>query len=480
MTWTKSLNYFKLLLSFFAGILVGLGIIFLVLTGAVLEIKRKYEGKVYPGVYLFGQAVAGKSAEEIGEILREKEEALNQQKIIFYWKNSANGEKRWEIIPQMIDWQIDKEATINDLLTKGRRGGVGNLLLLYRLVVFPLEVKPTFKFSEEKLSNIISQMEQEVNRPVQDALFEFKADSSGKQGRVVNFQESKEGKELESRQVRTLVGLAFSRISLEKPVLAVDLPVKTIFPKITTDQSNNLGIKEFLAEGESFFKDSIPNRVHNIILAASYLHGVVIPPGETFSFAQKIGDISAASGYKPAYVIKQKQTILEDGGGVCQVSTTLFRAALNAGLPIVERHPHYYRVGFYEQGGYPPGLDATVYPPSPDLKFKNDTPAYILIQTVIDQEAKRLAFRLYGTADGRRVEVGKPVIHSQTPPPEPIYIDEPNLPAGVVKRIDSAHWGAKVSFTRKVWNADGSLKEEQTFWSNYVPWPAVYQRGTRQ
>jgi len=158
----------------------------------------------------------------------------------------------------------------------------------------------------------------------------------------------------------------------------------------------------------------------------------------------------------------------------------LFRAALNAGLPIVERKAHYYRVGFYEQGGYPPGLDATVYPPSPDLKFKNDTPAHILIQTIVDKEAKRLVFQLYGTSDGRRVEISKPVIHSQIPPPEPVYIDEPSLPAGVIKRIDSAHWGAKVSFTRKVFNADGSLKEEQTFWSNYVAWPAVFQRGVRQ
>lgn len=479
------MDYFKLLTSFFAGVLLGLALIFLVLGGVVLGIKRKYEGKIYPGIYLFGEAVSGKGIEEIEEILAKKEEEINQQKVIFYWQGNGVkpgggnatlvGEKRWEIIPQMIDWQINRQATINELLTKGREGNdLENFFLLYRLVLFPLEVKPTFKFSEEKLSSIIDQIALEVDRPVQDALFEFKG------GKVLNFQQSKEGRELDKGEVKKLVSLAFSRVSGEKPTIALDLPVKTILPKVTTDQSNNLGIRELLAEGESFFKDSIPNRVHNIILASSYLHGIVIPPGEIFSFAAKIGDISATSGYKPAYVIKQKQTVLEDGGGVCQVSTTLFRAALNAGLPIVERKAHYYRVGYYEQGGYPPGLDATVYPPSPDLKFKNDTPAYILIQTVIDKEAKRLAFQLYGTSDGRRVEVQKPIIHSQTPPPEPIYVDEPSLPAGVIKRIDSAHWGAKVSFVRKVWNADGSLKEEQTFWSNYVPWPAVYQRGAGQ
>ncbi|MGB9706719.1 MAG: VanW family protein [Microgenomates group bacterium] len=457
------------------GCLFGGVIIFLVLTAAVLAIKDKYQGLVYPGVFVFGESVSGKNVGELEEFLSEKEAEINQQKVIFFWQNGVGEEKRWEIIPQMIGWELDKQAMINEVLTKGREGDtVGSFANLYRLLIFPLEIKPTFKYSQEKLEQIVAQMAAEVDRPVQDALFEFK------QGKVINFQVSKEGREVDKKQVKSLVVLAFSRTGGGKPLVALDLPVRAIKPKITTEQSNKLGIRELLAEGESFFKDSIPSRVHNIILASSYLHGVVIPPGETFSFAQKIGTISAEVGYKPAYVIKNKATVLEDGGGVCQVSTTLFRAALNAGLPIVERQPHYYRVGFYEQGGYPPGLDATVYPPSPDLKFKNDTPAYILIQTVVDKEAKRLAFQLYGSSDGRRVEISKPVVHSQTPPPEPIYIDEPSLPAGVVKRIDSAHWGAKVSFTRKVFNADGSLKEEKTFWSNYVSWPAVYQRGVGQ
>jgi len=458
--------------AFLLGCLVGGVIIFLVLTAAVLLIKDKYQSKVYPGVFLFSQPLGGKDISQLEELLSQKDEEISQRRIVFLWNN---GEKRWEIIPQMIDWSINQPSLINEAMTKGRGGsGLVSFLEIYRLLVFPLEIKPDFKYSQEKLEQLVVQMAGEIDRPTQDALFEWK------DGKVVNFQVSKEGREVDRGEVKSLIILAFSQTAREKPLIALDLPVKTLLPKITTNQSNRLGIHQLLAEGESFFKDSIPSRVHNIILASSYLHGVVIPPGETFSFAKKIGTISAEVGYKQAYVIKNKATVLEDGGGVCQVSTTLFRAALNAGLPIVERQPHYYRVGFYEQGGYPPGLDATVYPPSPDLKFKNDTPAYILIQTVVDKEAKRLAFQLYGTSDGRKVEVGKPVIHSQTPPPEPIYVDEPSLPAGVVKRIDSAHWGAKVSVTRKVWNADGSLKEEKTFWSNYVAWPAVYQRGVGQ
>lgn len=455
---------------------------FLALTISVLGIKDKYQGKVYPGVYLFTESMAGKTIEQLEEFLTKKEAEINQRKVILYWQNPpAGGEKRWEIIPQMIDFSLDWQATINELMAKGRAdSGLANWEELYRLLILPIKIKPTFKYNREKLEATISQMANEVNRPVQDALFEFNPSASSGQDKVTNFQISKEGREVDGGQVKTLIILAYNQSDLEGQLLALDLPVKTVLPQVTTSETNQLGIKELLAEGESFFKDSIPGRVHNIILASSYLHGIVIPPGETFSFAKKIGTISAEVGYQQAYVIKEKKTILEDGGGVCQVSTTMFRAALNAGLPIVERQAHYYRVGFYEQGGYPPGLDATVYPPSPDLKFKNDTPAYILIQTVIDKEAKRLAFQIYGTSDGRKTEITKPVIHSQTAPPEPIYVDEPNLKIGVVKRIDTAHWGAKVSFTRKVFSASGGLKEEKEFWSNYVPWPAVYQRGIGQ
>jgi len=458
--------------SFFLGCLLGVFLIFLILGAAVFFIKEKYQRKVYPGVFVFGKEISGKTAGQLEEFLREKDGEIKNLKVAFFWKNAE--EKRWEITPQMIDWSIDSSSIINEALARGREGGIEEVLSLYRLLLFPLEIKPSFSYSQEKIEKVVKEIAAEVDRPVQDALFEFK------NGKVVSFQVSKRGREVNRLQVKKLIILAFSHPQKEKTFVPLDLPVKIIEPKITTEKSNDLGIQELLAEGESFFKDSIPSRVHNIILASSYLHGVVIPSGEVFSFAKKIGTISAETGYKPSYVIKNKATVLEDGGGVCQVSTTLFRAALNAGLPIIERKAHYYRVGFYEQGGYPPGLDATVYPPSPDLKFKNDTPAYILIQTVVDKEAKRLVFQLYGTSDGRRVEVGKPVIHSQTPPPEPVYIDEPSLPAGVIKKIDSSHWGAKVSFTRKVFNADGSLKEQRTFWSNYVAWPAVYQRGVGQ
>jgi len=205
----------------------------------------------------------------------------------------------------------------------------------------------------------------------------------------------------------------------------------------------------------------------------------LIAPAEVFSFNQALGEVSDKTGYKPAYVIKEKKTILDDGGGVCQVSTTLFRAALAAGLPIEERHAHAYRVSYYEQGGFGPGLDATVYAPKIDLKIKNDTPAYILIQTKVDTKNAILTFELYGTSDGRKAIVGKPRVWDQVPPPPDLYQDDPTLPKGEVKQVDFAAWGARTAFDWKV-ERNGETLQNRTFYANFQPWQAIYLRGTRE
>jgi len=468
----KISRIFKNLFFFLAGAFMAVFVLLILIVFFLLGSKKEYESRVYPGVYLGVVSLSGKNQVEVTELLASQQEDLASQKMVLVWRQGEN--KSWEVTPATIDFILDEIEISKQVFLLGRKeSGLAGLEELTRLMLFSQKVEPKYNFNQDKLEALTASMSATIDEPVQEGLFEFK------DGKVTAFQPSVTGRQLEKEKVKDLILMAFSQGGVEDEPLVFDLPVTDLIPKVATQTTNNLGIKEFLAVGESFFYDSIPSRIYNIGLATSHLHGQVLAPGETFSFAQKIGTVSAATGYQQAYVIKEKQTILEDGGGVCQVSTTLFRAALNAGLPILERQPHYYRVSFYEQGGYPPGLDATVYPPSPDLKFKNDTPAYILIQASFDKGTKRLAFTLYGTNDGRKTEVAKPIIHSRTEPPEPTYIDDPALAVGVVKQTDQAHWGAKVSFTRKVWDASGQLKEEREFWSNYTAWPAVYLRGTK-
>ena len=248
-----------------------------------------------------------------------------------------------------------------------------------------------------------------------------------------------------------------------------------IEPEITLAEANSFGIEELIGEGKSDYSHSIPERIHNIILASSKFNGVLIPKDKTFSFNDAVGDISSLTGYKPAYIIKGGKTVLGDGGGVCQVSTTLFRAALNSGLPIIERFPHAYRVLYYENDSKP-GLDATVFAPSVDLKIKNNTANYILIQTEVDQNNNFLYFRFYGKKDNRQISVSTTIVWDVQPPPDPVYQDDPTLKRGITKQVDFAAWGGKASFDYKVIYSNGQI-EEKKFFSTYRPWQAVFLVG---
>ena len=321
-------------------------------------------------------------------------------------------------------------------------------------------------FDKEKLSDYLKVVSDQVDQPLKEAQFNFNPST----GRVAAFQPAQEGRALDMDKTATLIRLALK----DERAKTITLPVEIIAPSIPTDQVNDLGIKELIGQGLSHFAGSIQNRIYNVSLTAGKINGVLIPPGEVFSFNKTVGDISAATGFKQAYVIKEGRTVLDDGGGVCQDSTTLFRAVLNAGLPVVKRTAHAYRVGYYEQG-FPPGLDATVFYPTVDFQFKNDTDHHILIQAYT--KSLTLYVDLYGTSDNRVATLTKPVVTDPIPAAPELRQDDPSLPKGVVKQVDWAATGAKVSFQRTVKRGGQSLINE-TWKSNYKPWQAIYLVGT--
>lgn len=327
------------------------------------------------------------------------------------------------------------------------------------------------QFDKEKIASYTAQLAEVLDKPPQNALFNF----SG--GKVIEFKPAAAGQKLNQEKTTNLLLDALKTLEAqEETVIALNLPVDLSQPEIETEDVNNLGIRELIGKGESWYRGSIASRAHNIKLASQRLNGILLPPGETFSFNDAVGEISSQTGFEQAYIIKEGRTVLDDGGGVCQVSTTIFRAALKAGLPIEERRAHAYRVAYYEQN-YQVGVDATVYKPSPDLKFKNDTGHHILIQSYADPFNYKLTFSLYGSSDGRQVAISPSRIWDQTPPPPDLYQDDPTLSAGVVKQVDWKAWGAKVSFDWTVTKGSQVL-QERTFYSNYRPWQAVFLKGT--
>ena len=288
--------------------------------------------------------------------------------------------------------------------------------------------------------------------------------------KVLEFKITKEGKELDEERFKEDL----------KSAIFDDRKNVSLVLKNVDDSSDKekYGILSLIGEGTSHFAGSTAERIHNIILAAGNISGSLVPPGAVYSMNKSVGPIDYQHGFKSAFIIKGGRTVLGEGGGVCQTSTTLFRAILNSGLPIVSRYPHAYRVGYYEQD-MPVGFDAAIFQPSWDFKFKNDTNAYVLIQAHSNLSENSLTFKIYGTPDGRSVEISEPVVTDQSPPPPPLYEDDPSLPKGVVRQVDYAAWGATATFTRTVRKEDTILFTD-TFTSRYQPWRAVYKVGTKE
>lgn len=255
-------------------------------------------------------------------------------------------------------------------------------------------------------------------------------------------------------------------------------------PPPVTDQATaeSLGISELVSSYTSYFFGSSPERIHNIQVASARFHGLLVPPGTVFSMAEVLGDVSLDTGYAEALIILGGRTIKGAGGGVCQVSTTLFRTVFFGGYPIIERHPHAYRVGYYEQtssGGHDAklaGLDATVFVPVVDFKFMNDTPYWLLMETYVNVNARRLTWKFYSTSDGRQVTWNTTGPQNVVKPPEPLYEENPSLAKGVIKQVDWEAEGADITVERTV-TRDGQVLYQDTLVTHYLPWRAVYQYG---
>lgn len=317
-------------------------------------------------------------------------------------------------------------------------------------------------FNQEKILEFLEPVSDKVNIEARDAKFQL----SGK--RVTEFQSSRDGKTLNLEASYQKINSQVIRGEAEDIELIVDVtPAKVAMADI-----NDLGINELIGRGTSNFAGSPRNRRHNIAVGAESLDGILIEPGEEFSLLDALGEIDGEHGYKQELVIKGDRTIPEYGGGLCQIGTTTFRAALRSGLPITQRRNHSYRVVYYE----PAGMDATIYNPYPDMKFLNDTENYILFTTRI--EGDELIFEFFGTKDDREViiEPDPPSIYSVTDPGQPRLIETDELEPGEKKKVESSHRGADTYFKYSVVYADGEVKEQE-FYSHYVAWPEVWMVG---
>ena len=327
------------------------------------------------------------------------------------------------------------------------------------------------QLDRDQVVTFLEGIAQNLDRPARDATLDFDPAT----GQVVVLTPSQAGQKLEIEPaadaiVAALMGESASGgAEVQREIM---LPVTPLEPKVDSNKIAEMGIVELVSQGTTRFKGSSTERVHNIVTGAEKFRGVVIPPGEEFSFNEHVGEITAANGFMEGLIIGAERTAVGVGGGICQVSTTVFRAAFNGGFPITERYAHGYVVSWYGE----PGLDATIFSPTVDFRFRNDTGHFLLVKPEVDTEAGEITFYLYGTRPDRAVETDPPQITNVREPEPPLYEENDALPAGTIKQVDWAKDGMDVVVVRRIKYGDGQVTV-QKFVSKYQPWQAIYQYG---
>lgn len=260
----------------------------------------------------------------------------------------------------------------------------------------------------------------------------------------------------------------------------VEIPVAVVQPDVDSSKLDALGITTRLAVGDSNFEGSDEGRATNIAVGAYLLNGTLVPPHGEFSFNHAIGEITAELGYVEASVVDGERIGKDIGGGICQVSTTVFRAAFYAGLPITEWHPHRYRLGFYELDGWQPGLDASILQPEGDpfgggdFKFENPSDSWLLVESYVD--GPRVYVIIYGPDLGYNVKISDPWYNQESiPPTEDLEIVDEELPPGTIMQTELAQTGMEIAFQRTVYDRDGNLLWDRTFATLFYPRGNVYK-----
>lgn len=322
------------------------------------------------------------------------------------------------------------------------------------------------------LAQILTPIAAQVDRKAKDARFYFDDPTA----QLVLIENSTVGRSIDFPATMTAVNEALLRGEHVIPLV-----IKEVQPQISdTSTAESLGIRELISSQTTYFYGSSAERLQNVEIAAKQFHGIFVAPGATFSMGEVLGDVSLDNGFTEAWIIYNGRTIKGVGGGVCQVSTTLFRTAFFGGFPIVERVPHAYRVSYYERtagGGRDAklaGMDATVYFPLVDFKFVNDSPNYILMETYFTSTS--LTWKFYSTSDGRSVQWDTTGPINIVPAPEPLFEPNPDMSEGQIKQVDWAADGSDVTVTRTVYK-NGAVYFTDTFKTHYEPWQAICQFG---
>ncbi|WP_156801947.1 VanW family protein [Desulfurispora thermophila] len=432
-----------------AGILTGVG--YLYLQQALVPAD-----KIIPGVRVMGDSFAGLTRPQALARLAARERELLARPLLFTY-----GQRSWLVSPRSLGIDLQAGAMVEQALKIGHSGNIWEQYQTQRRVAREgVEIAPRLSFRENLLQQQLDEIGREITEPPRDASFRVRSDDS------IEIIPGRPGKKIDRDRV-----LADLQKDLQEGYLSrrIELVLVEAQPRVTTQQVEGYGLSGLLASFTTRFDAANADRSYNIRIAAKALDDLLLPPGETASFNQVVGPRSSEAGYKNAKVIVGNELVDGLGGGVCQVSTTLYNAALLAGLEIVRRSNHSLPVSYVA-----PGRDATVTYGYIDFVFRNSTPNHILVKTFTGNGS--LTVKIYGNRQYRKqISVRTKIL--EVFPPQVVYEQDPTLPRGVQKVKQEGKPGYRVAAERVIYE-NGQSRVEPLPGSLYRPMNKIILIGT--
>lgn len=416
--------------------------------------KSFYNNKVFAGVAVEGVEIGGRSKEEVAQILEVWQKEHQAKSISVYY-----GDTFFRIDSKSIEFDFDVEATVEEVWNYGRRGSMlERIKNIYAAENQGYRIPIRVKYNESKLNHLVDQWRESIERPPRNAAFSLIT------GGIVP---QEQGRKLEVEVLRPMVLQA-----LKKPdVSSMPMPVTPLYPAITVSDINRTGIREVLANYTTKFNPKDVNRSANIKLAANKINGHIVYPGQAFSFNEIVGPREKSYGFKEAMELVDGELVPGVGGGICQVSSTLYNAVLLADLTVVERYNHSKPLGYVALG-----RDATVVFGALDFRFENNTNSPIMIMAEVN---------------GDKLVVGVCGQERLMSTVELVSSDQRLIPPAVIKKQDATMYlgetkidrqgkpGYEVTTMRIVRSQGREIKREVLSKDQYLPDNTVVKVGTQ-
>jgi vancomycin resistance protein YoaR len=436
---------------------VSIALVFLLFTGGFIFIWPLVTGKVYAGVTVEGVAMSGLTIDEVKNLLGlwHVKQATQQPLSLYY------GEKVFPFAPQAVDYDVDVDATADEVMRWGRKGNLfERVQYICQAELRGHSVPLRSHYNEQKLENLIENWRESIDRAPRNACFSIL------HGGMIH---EEAGHKLETDSLKTLIVQTLNQSSEPK---AVALPVTPLYPELTAGELAQTGLKELLATYTTTFNADDRNRSTNIGIAANKINGHIIYAHETFSFNDVVGPRDKAHGFKEAMEIVDNAYVPGIGGGICQVSSTLYNVALLANLSIIERYNHSKPLGYVGLG-----RDATVAYGTLDFKFTNDLPFPVMI--VAEVQDNELCIGLFGTTRPTYGTIKIMTENQQVIAPAIVKKQDSALLLGETEIDKQGKPGYEVTTIRVIEQDGNPIKREIIATDQYLPENTVVKFGTK-